>query len=112
VTEDPPQPRLTADQIVLLYEQQLNWASVWVLLSGFGGIAVGLALYWLLPVEMWVRVVAAAAVIVIGGGMLQRLFVLRVRCPACGARVLGRIHSIVQARGIKACPRCEAKLRQ
>ena len=110
MSEERTQPKLTADQVILLYEQWMNRATLWHLLSGFACAAAGVVcLFWF---NMnWIGWVLLA-VFILAGGMLQRVFVLRVRCPACGARVLGRIHSIVQARGIRSCPHCEAVLRR
>lgn len=87
----------------------MNRAVVWNLIGGLGAIVTAIVVAFLLK-PVWLGLVLGV-VLILAGGMLQRLLVLRVRCPACGARVLGRIHSIVQARNIKTCPQCEAALR-
>jgi predicted RNA-binding Zn-ribbon protein involved in translation (DUF1610 family) len=110
LSDQHPRNELTPEQIAYIYERKLGLTELWVVLSGFAAIAAGLALYLLLPAAMWMRVRAAVVAIVVGGGMLQRLLVLRVRCPSCGARVLGRIHSMFQARSIRECPGCGTRL--
>ena len=104
-----PERELTADQVVLLYEGQLNRTILLHLAAGFAAAIAGLAVAYLLNWSTWGIVALFAAILL--GGMLQRLIVLRVRCPRCGARALGRIHSIVQVRSIRECPRCGARLR-
>ena len=110
MSEEPSRPKLTGDQIILLYERQVNRATVWVVLGGFAAVIVAIAFLFFIETQ-WLAW-TLLAVCILAGGMLQRLLVLRVRCPACGARVLGRIHSIVQVRGIKTCPYCKTKLRR
>jgi len=110
MSEEPSRPNLTADQIIYVYERQLNRIVIWHLLGGF--LMAGLAVALLFLIEtLWLKV-ALVVLAVVAGMMMQRLIVLRLRCPSCGARVLGRIHSIVQAPGIRSCPRCEVKLRR
>ena len=108
--EEPARPKLTADQVILLYERRLQRATLWHLVGGFACAGVGFLCLFLFEFTWpgWVLL----GVSVVAGGMLQRLLVLRVRCPACGARVLARIHSIVQARSIKSCPHCDVTLRR
>ena len=109
MTDEDSRPRLSPEQIVLLYERQLNRTVVMHLVGGL--LAIALAVPAVLLVKpLWLGILLGV-VLILAGGMLQRLLVIRVRCPACGARVLGRIHSIVQARGMKTCPVCDVKLR-
>ena len=88
----------------------MNRATVWVVVGGFAAVIVAIA--FLLVIQTQWLAWTFLAVFILSGGMCQRLLVLRVRCPACDARVLGRIHSIVQARNIKTCPYCKTKLRR
>ncbi len=110
MTEESSPPKRTTDQIILLYEQQVNRATVWVVLGGFAAVIVAIAFLFFIQTQ-WLAW-TLLAVCILSGGMLQRLLVLRVRCPACDARVLGRIHSIIQARSINTCPYCKTKLRR
>ena len=109
MTDDASRPRLSPEQIVLLYERQLNRTVLMHLVGGLLAIVLAVAAAVLIK-PFWLGIVVGM-VLILAGGMLQRLLVIRVRCPACGARVLGRIHSIVQARGMKTCPVCAVKLR-
>ena len=110
MSEDAPERSpLTNDQIIYLYERQLNRAVLYVFAGGFLAIAVAVTAAWFIQ-PLWVGMIIGA-VLIVAGGMLQRLVVLRVKCPNCGRRVLGRIHSIVQARHVEECPHCEKKLR-
>jgi hypothetical protein len=109
MTPESPRPKLTGDQIVYLYERQLNFAVLWNIASSFAGLALALV-FWFVLQTLWLRL-ALAALSILASGMAQRLVALWVRCPACGARPLGRIHSIIQSRSVRACPQCSAKLR-
>ena len=109
MTADDPRDDLTPDQVIYLFERQVNWAVLWVFLGGFGCIFAGIALFWVTG-KGWLGGGLLAACVVIGG-FVQRLLVLRVRCPKCAARALGRIHSVFQARNIRECPGCGTKLR-
>jgi formate dehydrogenase maturation protein FdhE len=109
MTQESSRPKLSGEQIVYLYERQLNFAVLWVILSGLAGVVLAM-LFWFLLETLWVRMVLVVLSI-LGSGMVQRVVVLRVKCPACGSRPLGRIHSIIQSRGVRACPGCKAKLR-
>ena len=109
MTSQPSGPGRTRDQIIYLYERQLNFAVLWVLVWGFATVAVGLALLYAFDMRWPGWVLGLLSILV--GGMLQRIMVLRVKCPACGARVLGRIHSIFQAGNVRSCPFCDVNLR-
>jgi hypothetical protein len=109
MTQESSPPKLTPDQVVYLYERQLNFAVLWNILSGLAGLGLAF-LFWFLLKTLWLRL-ALVALAFLAAGMVQRLVVLRVKCPACGRRPLGRIHSIIQSRGVRVCPSCKAKLR-
>ena len=109
MTDDASRPGLSPGQIILLYERQLNRTVLMHLVGGLLSVVLAVSVVLLIK-PLWLGIVVGI-VLILAGGMLQRLLVLRVRCPACGARVLGRIHSIVQARGMKTCPVCDVTLR-
>ena len=109
MSDEPTRPQLTDDQVIVVYEQTLNRTIVMHLLVMLVGAVVAVAFFWY--AEPMLLKIVLVIVTILASGMLQRLLVLRVRCPACGARVLGRIHSIIQARSITHCPGCDAKLR-
>ncbi len=104
-----PERELTPDQVILLYERQLNRAIILHLAVGFVLVFLGLLAAFWLDWSAWG--VGALFAAVLAGGILQRIIVSRVRCPGCSARALGRIHSIIQARSIRECPRCGVRLR-
>ena len=100
---------LTEDQVVVLYESALNrtiFVHLSIMLLGAGAAAA--FFFWVKTTWLMLVLVMAS---ILASGMVQRLLVIRVRCPACGARVLGHIHSIIQARSVRRCPGCDAKLR-
>lgn len=109
MTEPSAGPTLTNDQVVVLYERALNRAVVAHLLVMLLGAALAVLLYF--TVEPWWLMVLLVVLAILASGMVQRLLILRVKCPACGRRVLGRIHSIIQARSVTQCLTCKAKLR-
>ena len=110
MTEDnEDRPELTEDEVVYLYERQMNFAILWVMIAGFAWIAAAILLFvYITPT--WLGFVCGAACI-IAGGFTQRLLAWRVKCPVCKAPVLAKIHSIFQSRSIMECPYCGAKLR-
>ena len=109
MSEEIDRPDLTPDRVIYLYERQLNRTILVHFLGGFGAIAVAVAVWFMLE-TMWLRITLALLAI-LAGGMLQRLLVVSIRCPVCDGRPLARIHSIMQSRNIRECPRCGTKLR-
>lgn len=112
MSEPSSEPKLTPDQIRVLYEQQLNRTIVVHLIITLLGAALAAVLFIQMKGRSLGIAILLAVLAIVASGMAQRLTVMRVRCPSCGARVLGRIHSILQARHVTECPRCEAKLRR
>jgi hypothetical protein len=102
--------KLTPDQVVLVYGQSLTRAVIAHLAIMVAGAGLAVLLFVMLD-PPWLKVTAAILAILVSG-IVQRFLVLRVRCPACGERVLGHIHSIVQARNVTHCPACDARLRE
>lgn len=109
MSDEPSQTELTADEVIYRFERQLNHAILWVFLSGFAWVITGGVLFYIFR-DSWHSWVMLGACVLIGG-MTQRMFVVRVRCPVCGARVLGHIHSVLQARHVRECFVCGVKLR-
>ena len=109
MTEETERSELTEDQVIFLFERQVNYAILWVFLSGFACVIAGFVLLYTFRENWYGWVMLGASVL--AGGMVQRMLVLRVRCPNCGVRALGRIHSVMQARNVRTCPGCGAKLR-
>ena len=109
MSEEHPPRELTADEVIYRFERQVNFAILWVFLSGFAWVIAGGILFYVFR-DSWHSWVMLGACVLIGG-MTQRVFVSRVRCPVCGARALGHIHSVLQARNVRECPACNIKLR-
>jgi hypothetical protein len=107
--EAPERPGLTPSQITAQYEAQLNRAIPLSFFTGFVLVVAAILIAFFLG-NMTGLIIGI--VIIVLGGFVQKLVILRVRCPSCGARVLGRIYSIVQVRNIRECPRCNVKLRE
>jgi hypothetical protein len=110
MSDQTPRRDLTDDQVVYLYERQVNWAILWVALAGFACVGLGILLFVRYD-GTWLRWLMLGGCVLVGG-FAQRLIVLQVRCPSCGARVLGRIHSVFQAKQVHACPACDRTLRR
>ena len=108
MSETPERPKLSSEQIIARFESQLNRAVPLNFLTGFSMVVVALLVAFF--VGGWLGPAIGVALIV-AGGFLQKLLIIRVTCPACGARVLGRIYSIVQARNVRECPNCHVTLR-
>ncbi len=109
MSDAPSGSQLTDDQVVMLYERSLNRAIIVHLSVMVLGAALAVLLYF--TVEPWWLMIVLVVLTILASGMVQRILVLRVKCPACGTRVLGRIHSILQAKSITQCPGCDARLR-
>ena len=110
MTDDGDKRELTEDQVVYLYERQMNFAILWNFTAGIAWIVAAVLLVRYVEPE-WLGWVCGIAALILGGGYTQRYLASRVRCPACGGRVLLRIHSIFQARSVTECPHCDARLR-
>ena len=109
MSEIEPPTKLTPEQVVMLFERQLNRAVVWNMAVGFGSLVAAIALV-LLVEPYWVGLVLGGGLI-IAGSIAQRVLALRVRCPVCGARALRGVHSIFQVRSVRECPSCGVSLR-
>jgi predicted RNA-binding Zn-ribbon protein involved in translation (DUF1610 family) len=109
MTQESPDPKLSADRVIHLYERQLNFALLWNIVSSLAGLGLAL-LFWFYLKPLWLRLVLAA-IAILGSGVVQRMVALWVKCPACGARPLARINSILQTRSVRTCPDCGTKLR-
>ena len=109
MSDEPNKPKLSDDQVSLVYEGRLNRAILSHLSITAAGIALAVVLY-LCVRPVWLQVTLIILTI-FAAGVGMRMVVLAVKCPSCGARVLGHVHSIVQVRGVKRCPECDIRLR-
>jgi len=109
MSEESPRPKLTPEQVIALFEQQLNKAILQVYLGGFGCVLIGGILCYLFMNTWYGWVILAGCVLI--GGLVQRVLVLRVRCPMCGGPALARIHSVMQVGRVRECPYCGVSLR-